>query len=60
MPKVSSGIDKDFEAEMDFDTLTRAAEIVNDKKRFDRAMKAGEKKKKDVETAMTNMKGLRR
>lgn len=59
-PTVMSKSDKDFEAEHDFRTLQAAAEIGKDKKRLDRAIKAGENKQKATEDALSKAKGLRR
>lgn len=52
--------EKDWEAEHDFETLQRAAEIAQDKKRLDRAIKAGEKKHEASSKALERAKGLRR
>ncbi len=58
MPRIGKS-DKDFQAEMDFDTLQDAAEIAQDKARLNRAIKAGEKKQAAATATLKRANGLR-
>jgi len=53
MPKVK--IDP-WQADYDADTMARYQEIINDPMRKNRAMKAAQKKQKDLEKSLNNMR----
>lgn len=49
MKAVSEKTENDWQAEDDLRTIQRAVEVVNDKKRYDAAMKQADKQKKALE-----------
>ena len=55
MPKVK--IDP-WQADYDAETMARYQEIISDKERRQRAMKAAAKKEKDLEKSLKNMKAV--
>ncbi len=52
--------DKDWQAKDDYRTLTRAAEIIDDKKRYDAAIGAGEDEREEMDKMSKLVGGLRR
>lgn len=58
---VAPEVDRDWQAESDLRTLETAMGITADEKRFNRALKLAEQKKKDLtKLTSTRLRGLRR
>ena len=59
MPKLKNN-DLAWQAEYDADTMARYQEIIGDKQRKERAMRAAQKKQKDLEKSLNNMRAVTR
>lgn len=59
-PTIEAYDDSEWKAKSDYRTLCSAAEIIDDKKRYDAAIKAGEKERDEMDEMAELVDGLRK